>query len=337
MCDGRITSHHAAVLVRLATPRVFRIVAACLDELTALADGVRFEQWVREVQALVAAADPDGGHQPESACDRARLRPGLGDTLHLDDTFHGAAAQQVRAAIDEEVERRFHHHRQPNQEEQGHSVPSRSELTAESLAELLRRDTATQPPARAPVSDVTLVIRAGDPLAPDGSLGGTTVGTSLDGVRLQDGTVRELLCDAVLHPVVVDSLGVPLDLGRSIRAFSPQQRRAAIARDGGCVHPGCDAPPSWTHLHHLDEVRLGGATDVNRSACLCPTHHAVWHAPGWPTRSRPDGYLDITTPTGQRLVSQRHGRPRPEQGGGPRPVSDRRGRPADGRTAHRGR
>ena len=313
--DGRISVHHAAVLARLATPRVESVVSACQTELIALADGVRFEQWSREVQALVGAADPDGGHRPDGHRDRARLRSGLGDTVHLDATFHGGAGQQVRAAIDDEVERRHRRHRQLANEQADHLIPSHSELVAESLAELLRRGTSTRPGARPPVTDAVLVIHAGDPLADDGSLGTTAVGTSPDGVRLQDGTVRQLLCDAVLHPVVVDSLGVPLDLGRSVRAFSPAQRRAALVRDGGCVHPGCDAPTAWTQLHHLDEVRLGGATDVRRSASLCPTHHAVWHSPGWTARLRDDGHLDLTTPSGRKLVSQRHGRPPPGHDG----------------------
>lgn len=322
--DGRITLHHAAVLARLATPRVEPVVRACQSELIGLADGVRFEQWTREVQALVSAADPDGGHRPEGARDRARLRSGLGDSLHLDATFHGGTAQQVRAAIDDEVERRHRRHRELANEHADHQLPSHGELVAESLAELLRRGTSTRPGARPPVTDAIVVIHAGDPLAQDGSLGATAVGMTPDGVRLQDGTVRQLLCDAVLHPVVVDSLGVPLDLGRSVRAFSPAQRRAAMVRDGGCVHPGCDAPTTWTQLHHLDEVRLGGATDLGRSASLCPTHHAVWHSPGWSAQLRDDGHLDLTTPSGRQLVSQRHGRPPPGQDRQPPPGQDRR-------------
>jgi len=325
--DGRITLHHAAVLTRLATPRVAPVVQACQGELIDLARGVRFEQWSREVQALVAAADPDGGHRPDGGRDRARIRDGLGDSLHLDATFHGGTARQVRAAVDDELERRYRRHRELANERSGHVIPSHAELVAESIAELLRRGTASRPGARPPVTDAVVVIHAGDPLAPDGSLGRTAVGTTADGVRLQDDTVRQLLCDAVLHPVIVDALGVPLDLGRSVRAFSPAQRRAALVRDGGCVHPGCDAPPTWTQLHHLDEVRLGGATDVRRSATLCPTHHAVWHAPGWSARLRDDGFLDLTTPTGRRMTSQRHGRP-PPPGSDRRPPprgSDRRG------------
>lgn len=317
--DGRITLHHAAVLARLATPRVEPVVRACQSELIGLAEGVRFEQWTREVQALVSAADPDGGHRPDGARDRARLRSGLGDTVHLDATFHGGTGQQVRAAIDDEVERRHRRHRELANEHADHEIPSHGELVAESLAELLRRGTSTRPGARPPVTDAIVVIHAGDPLAGDGSLGATATGTSPDGVRLQDGTVRQLLCDAVIHPVVVDSLGVPLDLGRSVRAFSPAQRRAALVRDGGCVHPGCDAPTTWTQLHHLDEVRLGGSTDVRRSASLCPTHHAVWHSPGWSARLRGDGHLDLTTPSGRQLVSQRHGRPPPGHEGRPPP------------------
>jgi hypothetical protein len=47
------------------------------------------------------------------------------------------------------------------------------------------------------------------------------------------------MCDPVLHALVVDSLGVPLDLGRSVRFANRDQRRAASVRDG--VNPAAHA------------------------------------------------------------------------------------------------
>src|SRR5207244_11175617 len=87
-------------------------------------------------------------------------------------------------------------------------IPSRSTLMGLALAEACRRaaatDIATSTP---PKAEITLVVKASDP----------TQAKTSDGVRVQDGTTRVLECDADWFPVVVDSLGQPLDMGRRIR------------------------------------------------------------------------------------------------------------------------
>ena len=143
--------------------------------------------------------------------------------------------------------------------------------------------------------------------------------TSPDGLRLQDETFRTLRCDASWHAVVVDSLGVPLDMGREIRHPNHAQRRALHLRDGGCVFPGCDAHVNWTDAHHLDGWHGDhGHTDVHRMICLCRHHHRVVHRPGWTVNETPDGWYTIATPGGHTMWTQRHQRRRtgPEPGPG---------------------
>jgi hypothetical protein len=72
--------------------------------------------------------------------------------------------------------------------------------------------------------------------------------------------------------------GRPLNLGRSQRLFSAAQRIALAARDGGCLIPGCDRPPSWCEAHHIDEwEKHSGRTDVDAGVLLCRHHHRWVH------------------------------------------------------------
>ena len=114
------------------------------------------------------------------------------------------------------------------------------------------------------------------------------------------------LCDAAIIPVITNSLGVPLDLGRTVRYATRAQRHALAARDGGCVFPGCDAPAHWTDAHHIIHWPHHGPTDIANLASLCRHHHRITHHPHWTMHPTPDGWFWWTTPTGT-LWSQRHG------------------------------
>ncbi|MCF8606882.1 13E12 repeat family protein, partial [Gordonia sp. HY442] len=80
-----------------------------------------------------------------------------------------------------------------------------------------------------------------------------TIGTPVDHVaRLgfagpaSPATVGLALCTAAVTAVRVDGEGVPLDVGREHRLFTPGIRKALAVRDGGCAFPGCGRPVSWT-------------------------------------------------------------------------------------------
>lgn len=115
-----------------------------------------------------------------------------------------------------------------------------------------------------------------------------------------------LFCDPLVAPVVLDGLGVPLDVGRASRYATPEQRRALAARDGGCVFPGCDAPVAWCDAHHVIPWDDGGVTDIPNLALLCRYHHGVTHRRGWTMTTTTDQWFTWSTPTGATLRSQRH-------------------------------
>jgi len=298
---GRISTEHAELLARLCTPRSAHVVIELQAAFIALTDGVRFEQWASDVRNLLAAADPDGV-DPGAVPSSGSMSDAIHGRLHLDLDLDEVRATEFRAAVDAEIERRRLHHGQLRAADPDHQVPTRPELVAEAVAELVARGHAAVDPHRSRTS-VTLVIHADEPHE----------ATTDDGVQLSDGTTAVLACDAEVVPVVVDSLGVPLDMGHAVRFFTPAQQRAIRVRDGGCVHPGCDAPARWTHIHHVehwDLANLRGPTDLTNGASGCGEHHRLWHQPGWWIAADPDrpGRFTITMPTGRRLQSQHHGR-----------------------------
>lgn len=76
------------------------------------------------------------------------------------------------------------------------------------------------------------------------------------------------LCMNGSTDVHVDACGNPLDLGREQRLFTPAQRIALAARDGGCVWPDCPMPASYCEAHHADQwTRDRGRTDIDRDCC----------------------------------------------------------------------
>lgn len=91
-------------------------------------------------------------------------------------------------------------------------------------------------------------------------------------------TIRQLACDGGIRPLVLGDHGEILHLGRTQRLFSTAQRKALAVRDGGCVWPGCTAPPGWCQAHHVTEWERGGPTDIDNGALLCSAHHHMLHA-----------------------------------------------------------
>jgi hypothetical protein len=83
------------------------------------------------------------------------------------------------------------------------------------------------------------------------------------------------------------------------RCFTPQQRWAIMARDGGCIIPGCSIPAGWTEIHHVKPDRGDGQTRTDNGVGLCWWHRHMLEMSGWQIRmhhGRPQvraaGWLD---------------------------------------------
>lgn len=75
-------------------------------------------------------------------------------------------------------------------------------------------------------------------------------------------TARRLGCDAAVTRVVFGADSAVLDVGRATRVPATATRRALLARDRGCVWPGCHRPASWGEIHHsIPRAASAGGAD----------------------------------------------------------------------------
>ncbi|MFN8039891.1 MAG: DUF222 domain-containing protein [Acidimicrobiales bacterium] len=303
---GRISWDHARAVVHAANPRVIDAIGHLQDDLIDLAEATVFERWRRELGGVVALVDQDGGHDPTTGDTRTELRVSaiLDNAIDVRGTLVGDDAATVAATIEAVADELYRRAVRDHETCPDLAVPTRTVLRARALVEICRRAMARDlHDTRPPRPEVVLVTHASEPLADVATVDGA--------VLVQDGTRRRLECVADWHPVVVDSLGVPLDHGRAVRFATAAQRRALAIRDGGCVYPGCDAPLSWVEAHHIDPHHHGGDTDTDRMANACAWHHHhVAHGQGWTMGITADGWTWFTSPTGHTFWGQRHGRQR---------------------------
>ncbi|MGO1183227.1 MAG: DUF222 domain-containing protein [Micrococcaceae bacterium] len=95
------------------------------------------------------------------------------------------------------------------------------------------------------------------------------------------GILRRMLCDADILPVVLGTEGEVLDAAKRHRLFSTAQRKALVARDGGCAVPGCTFPSAWCESHHITAWKNGGPTTIDNGVLLCTHHHHAVHEGHW--------------------------------------------------------
>jgi hypothetical protein len=203
--------------------------------------------------------------------------------VHLSQTFDGWWELQGRlspddgailhAALEAGVDRRLRAQRDGDPS----SGLLASQLRAQALVDLAAQELRAEP---------------GQPSAPDRYRVGIVV-TLEERDRL-----AEAGCDSPMYRIVVDADGEVLDVGRDTRAWPRGIRRAITHRDGGCVFPGCDRPPSWCDIHHCDHWEAGGPTSVDNGALLCRSHHTFLHKKRWKVRverGRPHIYREDGT------------------------------------------
>jgi hypothetical protein len=110
---------------------------------------------------------------------------------------------------------------------------------------------------------------------------GLGVATLDYGTQISAAEARRWACDAKIIPVVLGGRSEPLDVGRALRTVPLSIRRALVARDRGCVFPGCDRPPGMCQAHHCRHWIDNGETSVENCVLLCAAHHRHVHHTGW--------------------------------------------------------
>ncbi|MEZ5189995.1 MAG: DUF222 domain-containing protein [Schumannella sp.] len=177
-------------------------------------------------------------------------------------------------------------------EELARDPRSIEQIALDSMVELIRiggqADASKVLGARRPA--VRILVTARD-LA-EGTGFGTIEGQA-DPVSLD--TVRRTICSAGAVPIMFDRNGQGVDLGRTVRLHTARQRLIIAARDGGCIFPGCDRPPSWCEVHHPETWHRGGGTSIENGVLLCRHHHLLIHNDGWEVIHR-DGEYQVVPP-----------------------------------------
>jgi len=123
-------------------------------------------------------------------------------------------------------------------------------------------------------------------------------------------TIRRMACEAEIIPVVLNSKGVVIDIGRASRLATRYQRKAIEAMYSHCAIPDCKVPISQCQPHHIAYWRDDGATDMNNLVPLCPQHHRNVHEGNWKlkllahnralTVTYPDGHISTACPTNSK-------------------------------------
>ncbi|GAB3621765.1 hypothetical protein GCM10027417_30270 [Glutamicibacter endophyticus] len=103
-------------------------------------------------------------------------------------------------------------------------------------------------------------------------------GITAHGLAIDSGALRRMLCEANIIPLVLGGASEILDVGRSQRYFPTVMKRAILARDRGCIVPGCTVPAENCEIDHVQEWEHGGVTSVGNGATLHPGHHVDRHA-----------------------------------------------------------
>lgn len=95
---------------------------------------------------------------------------------------------------------------------------------------------------------------------------------------------RQIACTGGIHRAFHDPDGRVVSLNVTDRVFTHHQRKALLARDGGCVIPGCHVPADWCEIHHVESHANGGPTDTDNGVLLCWFHHRTIDTGPWTIR-----------------------------------------------------
>jgi hypothetical protein len=123
-------------------------------------------------------------------------------------------------------------------------------------------------------------------------------------------TAKRIICTTGIIPIVFDPSGKLIDVAQDQRGHSARQRVGIAVRDGGCLIPWCDRPPSWSEIHHPQLWSKGGKTTMENGVCLCRAHHGWVHDTGREVildngiyyLVEPDGTKRVPLPSKARLA-----------------------------------
>jgi hypothetical protein len=275
--EGRITPDQTATIARVATPA--RLAAAAemgvdlhgddgLDAaFTTCATGPTPDALPAMVERALDWIDPDGPEPDPTKQREFHLSPSPsgGGTFHgrLDAAGYEKLATSVTA---------FQQAGRVADDDRSHAQQMADALVQLADNALASADT---PMLRKHHAQIAATISAEDLLDHQTVDGAARLGS---GQHVSNDVARQLACDSIITRVLFGPDGMPLNIGRAQRLVPAHIRKAAEARDGGCVFTGCSAPTWWCDAHHVREwIADHGDTSVENTALLCERHHTKVH------------------------------------------------------------
>ena len=284
--NGDIGFDHARLIADQADSPNRDNLLADIDEILAWAvaksaDDFRdaLAGWARDLDERREAGMTDHQRQRRRRkVRRSRTKDGLRrTTLELDEEtdalVYGAvrdiftemlrAENKARKAAGDKADLRPENHR---------ATP---EIWADAFGELARRsraaDVITKHKARPTILAMTEMSVLWDQLKVKGFC------ELADGTKLTSAQIRRMACEADIIPMVMDTNGVCLDMGETVRLATYKQRLALRAIHATCAVEGCDMDFDWCEIHHLKPWEKGGLTDLDNLVPLCSYHHHPIH------------------------------------------------------------
>ncbi len=120
--------------------------------------------------------------------------------------------------------------------------------------------------------------------------------------ELTEAGAAETRAVVVRNGVIIHAPG-EMNLGRSKRQASADQRRALRGLYRGCAVPGCSTHFDRCKIHHIVWWSRGGHTDLDNLIPVCVHHHHKIHDAGWNIELGHERHLVITLPDGTTMMN----------------------------------
>jgi hypothetical protein len=305
--NGRVSAEHVDVLANASSGLADTIKTELLaDEasLLAAATSKTPEEFARLCRERIRRLERDHGisrnrQQRTDTYLRRKVNRATGMTEAWM-LLHPELANQIFGAVDRELAAMIAEGERAGDPEFTSRSYSRDRLAAEALGRLVAGGHDRERPLEA---DITLIIDA--ETATSCELHHSSICETSDGMPVPPESVRRLLCNGLITPVILGKDGVPINVGRTRRTATRAQRRALRTMYRHCAYAGCDVAFDRCEVHHVDWYEHGGATDLSNMLPLCSRHHHLVHEGGWTIHLAPDRTLTITRPDGHTHATVR--------------------------------
>ena len=284
--NGDIGFDHARLIADQADSPNRDNLLADIDEILAWAvaksaDDFRdaLAGWARDLDERREAGMTDHQRQRRRRkVRRSRTKDGLRrTTLELDEETDALVYGAVRDIFTEMLRAENKARKQTGEKAElwPENRRATNQIWADAFGELARRsraaDVITKHKARPTILAMTEMSVLWDQLKVKGFC------ELADGTKLTSAQIRRMACEADIIPMVMDTDGVCLDMGETVRLATYNQRLALRAIHATCAVEGCDMDFDWCEIHHLHPWERGGLTDLDNLVPLCSYHHHLIH------------------------------------------------------------